>query len=80
MTSTPKKPRKSFLAAPRQHFKGKITHQLLHSYNHSIRAVIFITIITPTSRFYKHHFLQKSLPMFLSGLVFSWEVAGGKKK
>lgn len=79
VTSTPKELRKDLLAASRQHFRGKATHQLLHSYNHSIRAVIFITIITLTSSFYKCPFLQKFLLMFLSGLVFSWEVAGGKK-
>lgn len=52
-TSTPKALRKGHLAAPQQQLRGKATHhQLLHPYNHSTRAVIFITIITLTSSFY----------------------------
>lgn len=44
--------RKGHLAAPQQHLRAKATHQLLHPYNHSIRAVIFITLITLTRSFY----------------------------
>lgn len=75
-TSTPAALRKGLLAASQQHFRGKATLQLSHSYNHSIRAVIFITVITPMSSFYKSHFLQKTLLKFLSGLVFSLELSG----
>lgn len=66
----------SLLAAPQKRFSSTATQQPLHSQSHSRRAVIFITIITPMSSFYKHHFLLMSL----SGLVFSWAVTGGKGK
>lgn len=80
MTGTPAELRKGLLAASQQHLRGKATLQLSHSYNHSIRAVIFITVITPMSSFYKSHFLQKTLLKFLSGLVFSLELSGGEEK
>lgn len=80
-TSTPKDLRKSPVAAPRSHFRAKATHQRLHSYNHSIRAVIFIAIITSMSRFYKCHFLQQSLLTFpFQDLYFPGKWQEGKKK